>query len=120
MWRTRHIVVGDENRIAVGRTLDRRVDAYRPACTDSVLDKYLLAELARHVLSDHASDKVQSAACREWHDETYRPVRPLLRMRRGQPYRCRAESIEKFPPPHVRPSLRWGIVSAQTSALLEA
>jgi len=41
-----HIVVGDENRIAIGRALDRRLDADCSARPGAVLDDDLLADCA--------------------------------------------------------------------------
>src|SRR5262245_31657207 len=72
----RHVVVGDEDRIAVGRALDRRLDADGSACTCAILDDDLVADRARHRFANHASDKVQPAARRERDDEAHRPIGP--------------------------------------------
>src|SRR6187431_3186435 len=85
MWRARNIVVGDENRITVRRTLDSGVDANRTARAGTVFNDHLLTELAGHVLADHASDEVQPAPCRERHNETDRAARPILGPRRHWP-----------------------------------
>ena len=44
MRRARHVVVGEQERIAVGRRLDRGVDADGAAGAGAVLDEHLLAE----------------------------------------------------------------------------
>ena len=84
--RARDVVIGDEDGIAVGRTLDRRVDADRAPGAGAVLDEHLLAELARHVIADHASDEVEPAAGRERHDEAQRTARKgaVLRVRKAR------------------------------------
>ena len=46
MRSARHIVVGDENRITIGRALDRRLDADCSARAGAVLDDDLLADRA--------------------------------------------------------------------------
>src|SRR5262249_52749189 len=73
---TRHVVVGDENRITVGRALDRRLDADGSACTGAILDDDLLADRPRHRFANHASDEVQPAAGCERDDEAHRPIGP--------------------------------------------
>jgi len=49
MRSARHIIVGDENRVTVGRAFDRRLDADRSARTGAVLDHDLLADRAANV-----------------------------------------------------------------------
>src|SRR5215470_5873294 len=76
MRSARHVVVGDEHRVTVGRTLDRRLDADGPARTRAVLDHDLLADRARHRFADDTRDEIKSASGRKRHDEADRPIGP--------------------------------------------
>ena len=61
-----------------------------------------------------------SAAAAHEHADAPHPL-GLLRARGERPRSRRAaENADKFPPPHVRPGSGHGIVSAQTSTLIEA
>ena len=77
------IVVGDENRISIGRTLHRSVDADRAAGAGAILNHDLLAELARHVFADDAGNKVEAPAGGKRHDETHWSVGPAAFFRRA-------------------------------------
>jgi hypothetical protein len=76
MRSARHVVVGDEDRVTVRRTLDRRLDADSSARTRAVLDHDLLADRARHRFADETGDEIQSASGRKRHDEAHRPIGP--------------------------------------------
>src|SRR5260221_14165687 len=76
MRSARHVVVGDEHRVTVGRTLDRRLDADGPARTRAVLDHDLLADRARHRFADDTRDEIKSASGRKRHDEADPPMGP--------------------------------------------
>src|SRR6185503_15459499 len=105
-WRGRDVVVGEQQRIAVRRRLDRQVDADRAAGAGAVLDEHLLAEPARNVLADEPGDEVEPAAGRERHDEAHRPVRIGLSARdRGREYRACRSTHDEFAPPDVHASL---------------
>ena len=62
MRSTRHVVVGDENRIAIRWTLDRSLDADRSARSGAVLDHNLLTDRARDRFAHHTGHAVQSCA----------------------------------------------------------
>ena len=101
MRRACHVVVGEQERIAVGRRLDRGVDADRAAGAGAVLDEHLLAEPARDVFAGEPRDEVEPAAGRERHDEAHRPVRPVLRARDMRGEQCRAQcarALDELPP----------------------
>src|SRR5664279_4364088 len=65
VWGARGIVVGDEDRIAVRRTLHRRVHADGAAGAGAVLDKELLAESLRQNLRALPRDEIDGAARRQ-------------------------------------------------------
>src|SRR5262249_60215445 len=69
MRSARHVVVGNEDRVTVGRTLDSGLDADSSARTRAVLDHDLLADRARHRFADDTGAEIPSASGRKSHDE---------------------------------------------------
>jgi hypothetical protein len=69
----------DEQRVAVGRALRRRVRADHRAGAGLVLDDDRLPEPRRELLPERARDDVDPAARRERHDEAQRLRRVGLR-----------------------------------------
>jgi len=77
--RTRDVVVGDENRVAIGRALRRRLDADHAAGAELVLEVELLADGARLYSLVSRADKIQPAAGPPGYDEAHRPHRVIKR-----------------------------------------
>ena len=107
MRSARHVVVGDEHRVTVGGTLDRRLDADGPARTRAVLDHDLLADRARHRFADDTRDEIQPASGRKRHDEAHRPIGPrglgrALRARRVRTMRRLGDTAEQRDAPCCR------------------
>ena len=73
----------DQDGVAVGRRVRRKLGADDAAGAGAVVDDHLLAEPLAHLRGDGAADDVVAAAGRERDDQPDRPV-GIIRLRRGR------------------------------------
>ena len=74
---------GDDESVAVGLGRRARLRAHDAARAAAVFDEELLAEGGGEMVGDDPAERVGGAAGGERRDDLDRPVRPVLRLRRG-------------------------------------
>src|SRR5207344_2996899 len=74
---------GDDESVAVGLGCRARLRAHDAACAAAVFNEELFAEGGGEVVGNDPAERVGGAAGGERRDDPDRPVRPVLRLRRG-------------------------------------
>ncbi len=87
----------EQECVAVGRRLGDTLGADNTCRGADVLDDDLLVQEFAHARRKDASQDIERAAGREWHDHGQRPCRPVLRAGRRRPLQTSDERNHRKP-----------------------